>query len=70
MFRVYLQHNQSKLTYVTYLNSREELGNFMLNLSIDYEVRDVMVVGHMELKDSLEFINKDSKIEFGEKEEG
>ena len=68
MYKIKLEHNGSKLIYVTYVDSNEELGNFLLNLSINYEIRGIHKVNYAELLGKEEFINKNPDIEFGKEE--
>ena len=68
MYRVRLENNRSKLQHITYLNTNDDLGKFLLNLSNDYEIRNIAVIEYSELKDSKEFLGKNSNMELGKKE--
>ena len=65
-WKIGLEGARSKLKYITFVENNKELGNFLLNLNDEeYVVRDIYPTYHDELKESLKFMKKDSKIEFG-----
>jgi len=69
MYRIKVEHNGSKLNYVTYVDDNKDLGHFLLNLSGEYEVISIRKTDYNELKKKEEFLSKNSDIEFGKKKE-
>jgi len=62
---VKVEHNRSKLQHITVLANNDELGNFLLHLNKDYEIREIEKTNYDVIKDSSEFIEKEKNIEYG-----
>ena len=68
-WEIKIEHNRSKLVYLTFVDSTKELGNFLLNFDDkEYVITQLRPTYHDELKESLKFIKKDKNIEFGKDE--
>ena len=69
MYRIKVEHNGSKLNYITYVDDNKDLGHFLLNLNGEYEIISISKTNYDELKKKEEFLFKNPDIEFGKGKE-